>query len=419
MLETAASPPPSEEDQAVAFLLDLVRALHLAYLPANRVESLVQGAARGLGLSVELFTLQSFAATEVSFGARRRVDIERLPFNPHWNLNRTSGLLLLTRAVTAGQLTLTEARAELDRVVRQPSAYPHWLVFLAYGVYGAVVAARVGGAWWEMTAVVLIGVVAGVIHFGTLRSMRIDLQKSFLAAFLGTLMVCGLSLLLPSFDLARALFGGATLLIPAMVVTLGADELVSESVEAGMTRLTYGLLRFLLVGVGITAGARLWTFFLPLPANLQASPLPEPVVLALVALGGVALTVCMGGRQRDLPWIVGAVLLAFGSQELTKLLFGGRGSPLLASFVLGVAGILYSRFPGRTATTIIMPGLLQLAPGFLGTQVVVALLRPDAPASSDSFFDVLLVASQIVMGLVFASTLARPRGRALTQKAPA
>ncbi|RKH40173.1 threonine/serine exporter family protein [Corallococcus llansteffanensis] len=411
MHDTPESVTPIDEDQAVAFLLDLVRALHLAYLPANVVEPLMKGAAQGLGLRMELFTLQSFVATELTSGRQRRVDIERVPFNPHWNLRRTSGVLLVARAVAAGQLRLPEARAELERVVHQRAAWPEGLVFIAYGVYGAAVAARVGGAWRELAAAGLIGVMAGAIHFGTLRSMRMDLQKSFLAAFLGTLMAFGLSLLMPPFDLARALFGGATLLVPAMVVTLGAEELVSESVEAGMSRLTYGLLRFLLLGVGITAAARLWTLFLPLPAHLQASPLPEPVVLALVALGGIALTVCMGGRQRELPWIVGAVLLAFGTQELTKLLFGGRGSPLLASFVLGLAGLLYARLPGRTATTIIMPGLLQLAPGFLGTQVIVALLSPQAPSSGDRFFDVLLVAAQLILGLVFASAIVQPRAR--------
>lgn len=417
MRDTAVPPSPAREDEAVAFLLDLVRALHLAYLPAHAVESLMQGAARGLGLRLELFTLQSFVATEVTSGARRRVDIERLPFNPHWNLRRTSGLLLLTRAVMAGRLTLPEARAELDRIVHQPPAYPHWLVFIAYAVYSVAVAARVGGSWWEMAAAAPIGFVAGLIHFGTLRSMSIDLQKSFLAAFAGTLGVCILSRLMPPFDLARALFGGATLLIPAMVVTLGAEELVSESVEAGMARLTYGLLRFVLLGVGITAAARLWTFFLPLPVNAPAHALPEPVVLALVALGGVALTVIMGARQRELPWIVGAVLLAFGTQELTKLLVGGRGSPLVSAFVLGIAGLLYARLPGRTATTLIMPGLLQLAPGFIGTQVILALLHPRAASSGESFFDVLLVAAQLVLGLIFAAAIVRPRVPVLTEQA--
>ncbi|MFP2924373.1 threonine/serine exporter ThrE family protein [Pyxidicoccus sp. 3LG] len=418
MSEARALLAPVDEDRAVAFLLDLARALHLAYLPAPKVESLVMDAAAAWGLRVEIFTLQSVVTMEVSSGARRRTDIERLPFNPHWNLRRTSQLLTLSRALGEGRLKLPEARAELDRILHMPRAYPEWLVFIAYGVYSAAVAARVGGAWWEMLSAGLIGVIAGMIHFGTLRSMRIDLQKSFLGAFAGTLVAFGFSFLLPPFDAARAVFGGATLLVPAMVVTLGSLELVSESVEAGLTRLTYGLLRFLLVGVGILAAARLWTLFFSLPDHVQSTPLPEPVVLAIVALGGVALTVCMGGRQRELPWIVGAVLLAWGTQELTKLLVGGRGSPLLSAFVIGVAGLLYARLPGRAATTVIMPGLLQLAPGFIGVEALLALLRPQTTPATEHFFDVLLIAAQIVMGLVFASVAAQPRPRGREREAP-
>ncbi|WP_164021669.1 threonine/serine ThrE exporter family protein [Pyxidicoccus trucidator] len=419
MSATTARLSPAEEEAAVAFLLDLARALHLAYLPAPKVESLVKDAAKAWGLGMEVFTLQSLVTTEVVSGGRRRMDMERLPFNPHWNLRRTSQMLTLAHAVAAGQHGVPSARAELERIVHLPRAYPEWLVYAAYGVYSAAVAARVGGAWWEMVAAALIGVLAGVIHFGTLRSMRIDLQKSFLAAFLGALVAFGLTFVLPPFGIARALFGGATLLIPAMVVTLGSLELVSESVEAGLARLTYGLLRFLLLGVGIVAATRLWGVFAALPAQVETSPLPEPVVLAIVALGGVALTICMGGRQRELPWIVGAVMLAFGTQELTKLLVGGRGSPILAAFVLGVAGLLYARRPGRAATTIIMPGLLQLAPGFLGTQAVLALLQPGTSATPERFFDVLLVAAQLVMGLVFASLVGTSHVRSQAGRVPA
>ncbi|RKH80253.1 hypothetical protein D7Y13_43350, partial [Corallococcus praedator] len=142
-----------------------------------------------------------------------------------------------------------------------------------------------GGAWLEMGVAFVVGVLAGVIHFGTLRSQRLDLQKSFVATFLGTLVAFGFTLVLPSFDAVRALFGGATLLVPAMVVTLGSLELATESVEAGLPRLTYGLLRFLMMGVGITAAATLWSFVWPLPPHFGAQALPALVTLVLVGIG--------------------------------------------------------------------------------------------------------------------------------------
>src|SRR5690242_8897087 len=102
---------PSDEDRAVAFLLDFARALHLAYLPATTIEMHLRRSARAWGLRVEVFTLQSLVVTEVVSGALRRMDMERLPFNPHWNLWRTARLLKLSEAVTAGSLQVAEARA--------------------------------------------------------------------------------------------------------------------------------------------------------------------------------------------------------------------------------------------------------------------------------------------------------------------
>jgi uncharacterized membrane protein YjjB (DUF3815 family) len=259
-----------------------------------------------------------------------------------------------------------------------------------------------------MLVAFFVGVVAGAIHFGTLNSQRVDLQKSFLAAFLGTLLAFGLTFLLPPFNAVRALFGGMVLLVPAMVVTLGSLELALESVEAGLPRLTYGLLRFLMLGVGIVAAGTLWEFFWPLPPHFDAHALPPLLTFALMAVGGVALSVCMSGRPRDVAVIVGGVLLAWGTQAMAKLLLGDRGSPLVAAFVLGVVGLLYGRGKGRMPMTVILPGLLQLAPGFIGTEALVALLGVEG-AEDARLFNVLLVALQLVLGLVFATVVVPPR----------
>ncbi len=399
-----------DEEEASRFLLDLARALHLAYQPSLLVEERVRRAAKAWGLKAEVFTVQSLAMTQVVPPHRAPADFARVPFNPHWNLGRAAALLQLTDDIAEGNVGLKEARLALDRIVSARSPYPKWLVLLAYGVYGAAVAARVGGAWLEMLAALLVGIVAGLIHFGTLRSQRVDLQKSFLAAFLGTLMAFGLRYVLPPFDVVEALFGGAVLLVPAMVVTLGSFELASESVEAGLTRLAYGLLRFLMIGVGIIVASTMWRFLGPLPAYSDVHTLSPPVTFLLLTVGGVALAICMAGRPRDLVGIVGGVLLAYGTQEGMKAVLGEQGSPMVAAFVLGMAGLLYGRGRQRMPMTVIMPGLLQLAPGFMGTKAIIALLGMGRPGTDDArLFDVLLVALQLVLGLVFATLVVPPR----------
>ena len=390
-------------NEAADLLLDMARALHAVALPANVVERRVRAMAEGLGLSAQILTLQTFVAAELRDNGTRRVEIRRIPFDTHWNLRRMGELAALSLQIAERRISIAGARAALQAITSRPNRYSRPLVLVAYAIYGAAVAARVGGGGLEMLVAALLGLVAGAIHFGTLASITIDLQKSFLAAFVGTLCVFGATKVLPPFDAGRAIFGGITLLVPAMIVTIGLHELASESLESGVARLAYGLLRFLMLAFGIGGALNLAKLIAPWPAHVTAVALPMPVTLLAVAAGGLALVACLQGRPRDIPWIVFAAVLAYGTQEATKLLVGGRGSPFLAAFVVGAVACLQARLPGHFIATVMVPGLLQLAPGFLGTEAAFHLLQGGTGPGDTNFFDVLMVGLQLTTGLLVAS----------------
>jgi uncharacterized membrane protein YjjB (DUF3815 family) len=136
------------------------------------------------------------------------------------------------------------------------------------------------------------------------------------------------------------------------------------------------------------------------------------LVFGILVLGGLALAPCLQARHRDVGLVVLGVLVAFGAQELTKVVFGESGSPALAAAVLGIVGGLTARLPGRNAATVVIPGLLQLAPGFLGSGAVLHSLGTTSSTadSSKTFFDVLLVSLQLVTGLLIGG-LAVPSRR--------
>jgi uncharacterized membrane protein YjjP (DUF1212 family) len=406
---------------ATSLLVDLAAALHWAALPASMVETRVQDVARALGVRADVFALQGFMIVESENGPSERVELRRVDFDTHWNISRVHELFDLCTSLVAGERGVTAGRAELDRILAEPRPYKKWLVVLGYAVYGGAVAARVGGGETEVVAGALIGLVAGVIHYATIRFKSVDLQKSFLGALVGCLTAFALTLVLPAFDVGRALFGGITLLVPAMVLTIGTYELANDALESGVSRLAYGVLRFLMLGLGIAVALRLFPLVAPLPAVVIASPLSRPVTLLLVALGGAALTVCLQGRKEDLPWMATAALFAFGVQELTKVIFGGRGSPLLSALLLGVASYLYARLTGKIPATFVIPGLLQLAPGFLGTQAMFDLLggRGGSYVEPARFFDVFMTALQLVTGLLLADILAGRATRARFEGKPA
>jgi uncharacterized membrane protein YjjP (DUF1212 family) len=408
-------PAATGGDDATALLLDLGEALHAAAMPADLTEERLTRVAAALGVDAQFFALQSFFATELRRGSAENIEIRRIPFDTHWNLTQTMALVDLCRDLGDGKLDAAAGRRELARILAARDPYPRWLTAIAWGVYGGAVAVRVGGRWVEMLAAIVIGVVAGVIHFGTGASKVVNLEKTFLGAFAGSVVAFILAYLLPPFDYPRALFGGISLLVPAMVVTIGVHELANEELESGTVRLVYGLVCFALLGAGVVAAFTISDLVGLAPPHVTAHKLPDLVVLACVAVGGLALVVCLQARPRDVIWVVAAVIIAFGAQELTRMPVGQRGAPILAAFVLGVAGYLQARIPGHIAFTMIIPGLLQLAPGFMGTEATFAMLTAHKGESGGNYYGVVVLAVQLGIGILAASLIfrrRRPRTRA-------
>jgi uncharacterized membrane protein YjjP (DUF1212 family) len=415
--------PTTVRDSEFAEVLgDVAAGLHGVSMPSDVVEEEIRAISDGQGVPVESLILQSRLELQVGKGPGSEVVLRTIEFDTGWNLGRLTALQgvvsRLRGARVATHDVLTSARREIADILNRPPTFSATPVAVGYGVYGAAVSARVGGGWREVAAGTIVGLIAGLVHFGSTRSRQLDLLQSFTGAFLGTLAAFLLRLVMPPFDEARAVFGGMSLLVPAMVLTIGTAEIVHEALESGVLRLAYGVLRFVMIGFGIAAAMKVFGLFAGPPMSVASRPLPMPIVLGLVTLGGVALTVCLQGRWRDTPWIVAGVLVAFGAHELTRLIFPPDGSPFLATFLLGAVAIVQYRLGGRLPAILIIPGFLQIAPGFLGTRTVLALIRPGSQASIDTVYHVVLLALQLVIGLLVAEAVFGWRGpRALTQAA--
>jgi uncharacterized membrane protein YjjP (DUF1212 family) len=335
--------------------------------------------------------------------------------DPNLNLRRLSDLqAIASRLRGSGVATsadLAGTRREIAEIVSRPAPFGAMAVGLAYGVYGAAVSARVGGGWTEVLAGIAVGLVAGLVHFGSTRSRRLDLLQSFTGALCGTLAAFLLRRALPPFDEARAVYGGISLLAPGTMLTIGTLEIVHEAPESGVLRLAYALLRFVMMGFGAAVALQVYGLFGSPPGAASPQALPKLIQFGLVTLGGLALTVCLQGRWRDAPWMVAGVVVAFGSEELSKLLLPPDGSPFLAMFLLTAVAIGQYRLGGRLPAVLIIPGFLQIAPSFLGTESVLALLRPGAHhEAGDTFFHVMLLALQLVTGLLIAEAAFGWRG---------
>jgi uncharacterized membrane protein YjjB (DUF3815 family) len=193
-----------------------------------------------------------------------------------------------------------------------------------------------------------------------------------------------------------------------MATTTAIHELASGAVESGSARLLHAVLVFALLTAGISGGSSAWTVFGSLPAMSAPHAFPVPVVLAILVVGAFGLMGVLEVRLRDAAWVVAAVLLAWGLEQLTKLAIPERGAPLVASFVLAIVAYLGTKRFRRSPALMLVPGLLQLTPGFVGTNAMLSLLG-DQGSRSDTSVSVILIAAQLTLGLVLAEVMLRPR----------
>jgi uncharacterized membrane protein YjjB (DUF3815 family) len=164
-----------------------------------------------------------------------------------------------------------------------------------------------------------------------------------------------------------------------------------------------------MLGAGILAALHAWLLVLPLPAFDNPHPLPPHVVFAILAVGSIPLAVCLQARMRDLGFVMLGVLVAWGAQEVTKVMMGPSGAPMFSALVLAAVAQLQSRVTGRAPALVIVPGLLQLTPGFLGTESVLHALHPGDTPHAGAGTSVPMVAMQVVTGLVTGNVLFRQR----------
>jgi uncharacterized membrane protein YjjB (DUF3815 family) len=210
------------------------------------------------------------------------------------------------------------------------------------------------------------------------------------------------------------------LLVPSSVLTVGVSEIANGALEAGVPRLSYALVRFALLGAGMAAAFKSWALFHALPFAHEADEvagLPKLVVLAILGVGATALTVVLQVRWRDFAWVLGGVWLAYGSKELAEVLLAGHHTaPLVSALLVGAGAQLQHRFTGRSPAIVIVPGLLQLTPGYLGTTALLRMLA-GTPKAGDNFGHVMLLAVQLTIGFLLANVLFRSRARARPHRA--
>jgi uncharacterized membrane protein YjjP (DUF1212 family) len=306
--------------------------------------------------------------TEVAPAGRQRL-----------RLDQVEEVVRVATAAEEGLLEPAEGIAAIAAARRRPPPSSDRTRVWGYALFTVGLAMILRGGPLELLVAAGLGVAIGILQVGTER-LRSSYEAFLpvIAAFAAAAAVFGLGRFLSDLSVFPPLVAPLVAFLPGAVLTTAVFELSTGHVISGSGRLAAGMLRLVLLALGIVAAAEL----LGVPAAQVSEGVggAAGVVEAWlgVAVFGIGVVVFNGVRWASLPWILLVLYLAYAGQVLGGLFFGASLSAFFGALVMTpVAMIAATQASGPPALVSFLPGFWLLVPGALGLAGITSFLDED------------------------------------------
>jgi uncharacterized membrane protein YjjP (DUF1212 family) len=391
---------------AVAFVLELGRALHRAGHPAQRLEDSLGAISRRLGLVNHQF-FSTPTSIMASFGPLGRQRTHMLRVEPgEVNLGTLAALEQVSLEVAGGRMSPADGIGAITRITSAPAPYGPALTTLAYGVVSGAATQFFGGGGREVAVAAVLGLGVGLLALVARGRPRLARVFEPVAAVLVSAGALGLAQVTGALSVLVATLGGLIVLLPGLTLTVAMSELATRNLASGTARISGAFMTFLAIAFGVALGNRIGgAAFGAVPAAVTA-PLPEWTAYLAVVAAGLGFVVVLQAEPRDALWIVliGALGVIGGRAGAATL--GVELGTFAGALAVGLASSAYARFAQRPAAVVSVPGILLLVPGSVGFRGLTSLLEREAVAGIETIFSMILTAVALVAGLLVAAAVA-------------
>lgn len=307
--------------------------------------------------------------------------------------------------LVAGELDPAQALRELSALKVRPARYSQWFVALAWVTISIGIALILQPGWANLGLVAACSVVVYALLTLTKQVPVLASLLPTIAAFIVTVIVflaAGAGWIEGPL---RTVLPSLAPLLPGALIVTGMSELAAGHMQAGSSRLTYGIVQLSLFAVGLIAALTVLRVPAELMLNVRVDDIgwwAAPAGLLLIALGiclveSVALSVS--------PWVLLVLLIAFGAQSAGH----GMGSAALGGFFGAIAASLGATLvelmrPQLARLLLFLPAFWLLVPGSLGL-IGVTTLVIDPIGAIEAGLNVVAVICAIVLGLLLGSSV--------------
>jgi uncharacterized membrane protein YjjP (DUF1212 family) len=353
-----------DQDIDTVFLVELGEALVRTESAVGEVQDALHAAATGLQRDdLDVLVLPTVLLIQSTRGDRAHIRMGTFRRTP-LRFDQTAKVDEIARHTAAGELNSTDARAQLSQAMSsQPPLSLPWRI-IGMGVLSAGFSLVLDPSWRALAITFLLGLIVGALRL--IRVPALQAMAPILAAFIVAVIVFVLAGHMTLENPLRVAIPPLILFLPGNAFTTATIELASGDTISGASRLIEGLMTLMMLAFGLLAAAAVVkepTGEL-LDTPLHHLSLITPVLAIVVLAAGFRLHLC--APWRTLPWVVGVMAVAKGTQLLSALAFPATLSAFFGAFVMTPLIFAAARYRGAPERALFLAGFVMLVPGATG-----------------------------------------------------
>lgn len=391
------------------FLTELGKALTGAGISVTAVQSILEDITEAYNVKAEIIVFPT--ALLIKLGNEESSPLtaaNQLPGS--LPLHQVSELYELIYQAEKAEISPVEGKKRIKEILSEKHRFGRVGIFIGYILFAIGLGMLLQPTSQQLIASGGSGAIIGLLLILNRDRPRFALILPVIAALLvSTFLFWGIKQELIAGSIA-VLIPALAYFLPGATFTTGMFELASGNIVSGSSRVIYGVAILFLLLFGVLIG-------------MQIIGLPQQEVIATPAVNmfkgwipfvgilifAVGMYFFMSIRDKDLPWIILVLYIAFFGQQFGNYFIGGFSGAFLGSFLMTISGTLVGRSPIRTPSFVsILPAFWVLVPGSLGFISVASLIGQNYFSAVNNLTGVVMTVVAISLGLLVGAAIIEP-----------
>ncbi|GAA2034166.1 threonine/serine exporter family protein [Agromyces tropicus] len=404
----AADAESRAEDPAVlrTFLLGLAEGMTASAESTDRIRIEIIDIAHAYGLEeVDVVVLPTITFVRTGGDDSSRVALKTVQTT--FRFDQIAAMSRLVREAREARVTAVDGIRRLNEIGAMPPSR-HWFMrTLGHAVLTMGLVLLLAPSWQAALLGFGLGAIIGVAKLS--RSGTLSLVLPVVASFVCALIVFLLAPIVQVGDPLRVLIAPLATFLPGALLTTGVRELAAGQMVAGTSRLGSGIVQLALLAFGILAAGTIVGIGDDeyVPREVQQT-LPWWVAGIGLVLYGLGVYLHFAAPGTAFWWVVLALVVAYGAQQLGALLVGPTVSGFVGALAVTplVLWIEDLRRGGVPSQIVFLPAFWVLVPGAAGLIGVTEGAVAES-AGIDDVSAAFATVMSIALGVLIGSALYR------------